>query len=880
MLPSALLAASFLRDPMVLFLSGLALLILFFWYFATDFEARKRNLGSVLIIGVSALCVLALQDPLKLGIDLAGGSSFTLQVKPKIDEGSGQPIPLTADDVKQAKATVEKRLNSMGNIEMSAVVQGDDKILIQMPGMAPETAADIRVQLEKVARLEVRKVNPEGGQPGPNGKTLAERIDANEEPRMPGYKVFKHHYDYEGTKRTEYLLLSNRVAWTGKDVQHAYPESMGGGVSVGITLTNAGGDKMINLTKDLKPGYDRIAVVLDGEVITAPGLKQVPLGKSFQIDGQESLEEARALANALKNPLENPLEIIDERTVTPTLGAAVVKQGLYAGAVGLSITALFVLIYYRTAGLIALFGLVVNTLMIFGGMAMFDFTFTLPSIAGMILSIGMAVDANVLIYERLREEIAAGKSLKIAISASYDKAFSAIFDSNLTSLITAVILLFMGSGTIKGFAITLVIGIAASMFSGILVTRVLFRWANDLSLLKKLSFLNLIKATKIDFLSKTKISYIVSGILILASIGAVAMRGERSLGIDFTGGTLVEFQMGDKPINQQEVEESLGKVEASKRPTSQVEKSITGELLTVRCASGDEENVEKHLRKSFADLGERNVQFKLGNQQISQQEVDKSLEQLDASKRPTSQVGKSPKGDGELLTVNCAAGDEEKVEKHLRAAFPLLAEKEVLVTNTIPASRQAVSATLGKDYMIESGIALVLGLIGILLYITIRFEFSFALGGFVALLHDVVLSAGILILFGGELSLIHVGALLTIAGYSINDTIVIFDRIRDSLRHGEGDVKDLMNEAINATLSRTVLTSLTTIATVAILTVFGGSQLKDFSSMILIGLVIGTYSSVFIASPVVLWWSQRKGGSLRKEILHTTLAESDIQATP
>jgi SecD/SecF fusion protein len=809
MLPSALLAVSFLKDPMVLFLSGLTLLVLFFWYFATDYEARKRNLGSVLILGVAALCALALYPPketLKLGIDLAGGSSFTLLVKPKINETNGEVIPLTADDVKQAKATVEKRLNTMGTIDMTAVVQGNDKILIQMPGMSPEAAADIRVQLQKVARLEVRKVNIEGSQPGPNGKTLAERIKDNEEPRMPGFRVYEHHYDYEGVKRTEYLLLSNRVAWTGKDVQHAYPESMGGGVSVGITLTSAGGDKMMNLTKDLTPGRDRIAVVLDGEVITAPGLKQVPLGKNFQIDGQESLEEARALANALKNPLENPLEIIDERTVTPTLGAAVVKQGLWAGVVGLSITALFVLIYYRTAGLVALFGLVINTLMIFGGMAMFDFTFTLPSIAGMILSIGMAVDANVLIYERLREEIAAGKSLKIAINTAYDKAFSAIFDSNLTSLITAAILLFMGSGTIKGFAITLVIGIAASMFSGILVTRVLFRWANDLNVLKKLSFLNLIKATKIDFLSKTRVSYIVSGLLILASIGAVTMKRERSLGIDFTGGTLIEFQMGEKHISQQEVDKSLEHVQTA----SQVEKSITGELLTVRCATGDEGKVEEHLRNTFRELAEKNA-------------------------------------DGKLA---------------------------------IPASRQAVSAALGQDYMIESGIALVLGLLGILIYITIRFEFSFALGGFIALLHDVVLSAGLIILFGGELSLIHVGALLTIAGYSINDTIVIFDRIRDSLRHGEGDVKELMNEAINATLSRTVLTSLTTIATVAILTIFGGSQLKDFSSMILIGLVIGTYSSVFIASPVVLWWSQRKGGSLRKEILHTSLAESDIQATP
>jgi SecD/SecF fusion protein len=809
---SLLLAASLLKNPLVLFLSGLTLLVLFFWYFATDLESRKRNLGTVLILGLCGLCGLALFPPkeaLKGGIDLVGGSSFTLQVKPKTDESTGQPIPLTRDDVEQARRTIEKRLNTYGTTDLSAVIQGTDKIQLQLPGMSPETAAEIRVQLEKVARLEVRRVNTEGAQVV-NGKSLAERIKDNEEPRMPGYKVYEYKREEEGVTRTTYHLISNRVAWTGKDVQHASPQTQGAQVVVGITLTNAGGDKMINLTKDMIPGVDYMAVILDGEVILISSLREKgALGKNFQID-QENYEEAKALANALKNPLENPLEIIDERTVSPTLGAAVVKQGLWAGVVGLSITALFVLIYYRTAGLIALFGLIVNTVIIFGGMAMFQFTFTLPGIAGMILSIGMAVDANVLIYERLREEIAAGKSLKTAIGLAYEKAFSAIFDSNLTSLITAVILLWMGSGTIKGFAITLVIGIIASMFSAILVTRVLFRWSNDLNLLKKLSFLDLIKATKIDFLSKTKISYIVSGLLILASVGAVVMRGEKGMGIDFTGGTLVQFQLGDTELSQQEVDSALANLPTAKRPTVQVEKSITGELLTVRTA----------------------------------------------------------------------AGDAEKVTDHLRTQFPILAEKDAEGKYVVQRSTEAVSAALGKDYLIESGIALLFGLFGILVYITVRFEFSFALGGFIALLHDVVLSAGLIILLGGELSLIHVGALLTIAGYSINDTIVIFDRIRESLKHGDGDVKTLMNEAINATLSRTILTSLTTIATVTILTIFGGSALKDFSAMILVGLIIGTYSSVFIASPVVLWWSQRKGGSLRKEILHTTLAESDIQTAP
>ncbi|QJE94548.1 protein translocase subunit SecD [Luteolibacter luteus] len=803
---------------MTLFLAGLALLFLFIWYFATDFERRKRNVGTVLLVGICGMSFLAIYPPkenLKGGIDLVGGSSFTLLVKPKIDEETGKPLALTKEDLKQARATVEKRVNAYGNIDMLAVEQGTDKILIQMPGMEPESAAEIKELLQKVARLELRKVNNEGWRTGADGRTIADRIESGDDPRIPGFKVFDYNRkNKDGTLTNNRILLSNRVALTGKDVQTAYPESMAGSHAVGITLTNAGTDKMIALTKDLVPDQDHIAVVLDGEVLTAPVLKSVPLGKRFQIEGQESYEEARALSNAMMNPLENPLEIIEERTISPTLGAAVVQQGMWAGLTGLAITAVFVLVYYRVAGIVALFGLAVNALLIFGGMAIFNFTFTLAGIAGMILSIGMAVDANVLIYERLREEIAAGKTLKTAINASYEKAFTAIFDSNLTSLITAVILYWLGSSSIKGFAITLTIGIVASMFSAILVTRVLFRWCNDLNLLKKLSFLDLIKATRFDFLSKSKLSYIISGILATACIAAVAVKRENSLGIDFTGGTILEFTL---------------------------------------------------------DQGES----------VSQADVEKALESVNAEKRPSVQMEKSVNVD--ILTVRCATADAEKISAHLREHVEILAKKETLDGKeryAVEQSTQGVSPTLGGDFLKSSAIALALGLLGILIYITLRFEFSFALGGFVALLHDVILSAGLVVLIGGELSLIHVGALLTIAGYSINDTIVIFDRIRESLKTDEGDVKALMNEAINATLSRTILTSLTTIVTVAIIAIFGGAALKDFSTMILIGLVIGTYSSVFIASPVVLWWSQRKGGSLRKEVMHTTLAESDIQAAP
>ncbi|WP_367872743.1 protein translocase subunit SecD [Luteolibacter sp. Populi] len=818
MFTPTVLAASLLKDPMLLFLSGLALLVLFFWYFATDVEIRKRNIGTILIIGTCVLCALAIYPPkenLKGGINLVGGFSYTLQVQPKIDEDTGKPIPLTPDDLKQAKSIIEKRLNALGTTEMEVVEQGTDKILVQIPGVAAEDAPGVRKTLDQVAKLELRRVNQDGfKQDGPGNLTLAERIFKREAPRMPGYTAYEYKQTHEDIERTSYVLLTNRAALTGKDVQEAWPNNQMGKVAVSIRLTSAGEDKMINLTKDMKEGQDSIAVLLDNEVLTAPVVQKVPLGRDFEITGQSNLEEARSLSNALKNPLENPMRIINDREISPKLGATVVKQGMWSGIVGLSITALFVLIYYRTAGIVALFGLAVNGLMVFGGMALFNFTFSLPGIAGMILTIGMAVDANVLIYERLREELAAGKSLKTAISAAYDKAFSAIFDSNITSLITAIILFWVGSGSIKGFAVTLTIGLLSSMFSAILVTRVLFRWANDLKLLKRLTFLDLIKSTKWDFLSKAKLSYVISGILIAASVGAVAYRGESSLGVDFTGGSILTFQLDDKHLDPHEVETAVAKVETAKLASVQSEKSITGELLTIRCAEGD----------------------------------------------------------------------APKIEAALREAFPLLAEKRMSGDNevyAIAANVEGVSASLGSDFMKESLLALGLGLIGILIYITLRFEFSFALGGFVALLHDVVLSAGIVILLGSELSLIHVGALLTIAGYSINDTIVIFDRIRESLKSSEEtDVKELMNEAINATLSRTILTSLTTIVTVAIIAIFGGAALKDFAIMILIGLVIGTYSSIFIASPVVLWWSQRKGGSLRKEVLRTTLAESDIHATP
>jgi SecD/SecF fusion protein len=803
-----MLAVTFFNDPLIIFLIGLSLLGLFFWYFATEIETRKRNIGTILLVGIVALCSFAIYPPdknLKMDIDIGGGSAFTVRIQPKLN-GNGDPMPITKDQIDEAIRVIQSRLDPDGKKGLLPVQQGDDSIIVQMPGIKPEESAEIRDILETVAKLELKEVSPRNNEIGANGKSLAQRVFDGEEVD-PGYKAYMlTSKDSEGNEFTTPILLKRISALGGSDVEFASP-SMSQNNAVDVSLNSKGADKMFNLTKNMRLGQDRIAILLDDVVICAPTVNAI-LSKNFEISGLDDVGEPKKVTNALMNPLENPLIVDEERTVSPTLGAAIVEQGVWSALLGLAITSIFVLIYYRTAGIVALVGLAVNGIMLFGAMAMFGFTFSLPGIAGIILTIGLAVDANVLIYERLREELQNGKSLISAIAASYDKAFSAIFDANITSLISAIILFAMSSGSIKGFAITLTIGIVASMFSAILVTRILFRWGTDLNLLNKLSFLDLIKSTNFDFISAAKKTAIVSSIVIIISLAGFGIRGSKALGIDFTGGTRIQFQLGDKDVKLKDVDSVLSTLTLTRAAFPQIESNpATGSLLTLRTDKQDAEKIVSALRSGIPELGE----MKDGSYEISP-------------------------------------------------------------------STEDVSAPLGKRFLVESLIALALGLVGIGIYITIRFEFSFAVGAFTALVHDVIIAVGVVVLLGRELSLIHVGAILTIAGYSINDTIVIFDRIRETILLRSGAIKDVINEAINATLSRTILTSATTIVTVAILSLFGGSSLRDFSIMILIGLVVGTYSSVFIASPIVLWWSQRKGGNLRKDVLATTLAAQSADA--
>jgi SecD/SecF fusion protein len=786
--------------PLLVVGTGIAIVALIFWYVATEIDRRKRNVGTIAIGIVIALCLAAIYPPsekLKGGIDLIGGSSFIVEVQPGTNRAN-EPLPVTKEAIDQVIATLSDRLSSSGLTDNLMQPLGDDRVIIEMPGVGDDRRAEIRDIIERTARLELKEVHTDSDR-------LAGPVDSGDALAPPGYQLYQLPIVDEETQKKigeRPLLLSRRNIVGGESVQNARIVTQQIG-TVAVTLKKEGGDRVLNSTKAMKLGQDRMAVVLDGQALIAPTV-QAKLGRDFVINGLDGKEETRRITKALNNPLKNPLNILSERNVTARYGKEVVRQGITAAIAGLGLTLLFVLAYYRFAGLVALAGLMINMLILFGCMAMFGATFTLPGIAGIILTIGVAVDANVLIYERLREELAGGKSLKNALKAAYEKAFSAIFDANITTLLTAIILLWRASDQMKGFAITLTIGILSSMFAALLVTRVIFFWGSDTGAFKKLSFMNLIPERTIKFMQMRKYAFKLSALIFIGSLLIVGTKRDSALGIDFLGGSILTVQLEDG----QELS-----------------------AVTVKDAIGD----------------------------------------LDLNKNATAQLETVPNSDGSIITLKCGTDDIQMIKDELRKDIQILGDKNELGAFNLTIDENTISASLGGEFLKNSIIALGLGLLAVLIYISLRFELSFAVGAFAALFHDIVICIGIVVIFGTELSLIHVGAFLTIAGYSINDTIVVFDRMRESLRNKRGKVIDVMNIAINATLSRTILTSVTTFVAVLVLWIFGGAALKEFSFAIMIGVVVGTYSSIFIAAPVVYIWSKARGTNLRKELLDADL---------
>ncbi len=785
----------FLNNPTFIFFIGLTILILFAWYFATETPLRKRNLGTVLTLILVAFAVqnlIPLDKSIRLGLDLRGGTSFLLQLSPqtlesKISGAGPTREEITKSMLDQAVAVIEQRVNRYGVSEPLIAPAGKDRIMVQIPGLDVAQIEEAKETLQRVAKLEFKLVFPD------SSRRLAE-IEAGSNIIPPGYRVEEYferrlsNASGEGPAETERLLVKQRADMSGDRVKAAFARYGAQGWEIALEFDSKGASQFAELTR--QNVGNRLAIVLDGKVMSAPVIQDAIYGGNAQITGSFTEEEARNLASVLENPLQTPVKIIDQRTVSASLGEDSVRSGFIAGIIGLAVTLIAMMIYYRIPGVIANLALILNLFLLMGSMALFGFTLTLPGIAGIILSVGMAVDANVLIYERLREEIAVGKSLKAALESAYDKAFSAIFDSNVTTLITAIILFWQAVGAVKGFAVTLTAGIAASMFSALLFTRVAFRWGTDTGIIKHLSMLDLMPKKRFNFIGLGAKASLLSVAVMLICITVFIWRGEKNFGVDFRGGDLLML--------------------AAKQPVS-----------------------EEQARQAIKEAG-------LGE--------------------PMIQIARS--AENEYLSVRAGFGEGTKIEKALKAAFP--------EAGFVEGSIESVGPIVGQELMTKSLIALGLGMIAILIYVTMRFEFSFALGAILAVLHDVIITIGVYSILGRELSMVFVGAILTIAGYSINDTIVVFDRIREGLiGTRRGTVASIMNEAINQTLSRTILTGGTTLLAVFVLIFLGGPVLADFALTILIGVLVGTYSSVFIAAPIVLWWSKIRGRSIRMEVIES-----------
>ncbi len=770
-------------SPALVFGFGLLILILFGWYFGTEIAGRKRWLGLTLTILLTAFCIEQFVPPsqkIRLGLDLRGGTSFLI----KLVREPGAPA-ITKDLQDRAVEVIRKRVDALGVNEPDIVPQGTDRILVQIAKLDNDETEQTKAQLQRVARLEFSIVNPASD-------SILAQVAANQAIIPPGYVVKTMQLHGEKGKKVDHkILVPRRPDFGGEHVSRAFATFGQEGWGVTLQLDREGA-KIFDNVAAANLG-NQLAIILDGEVISAPQLKVKQYFGTAQISGQFSDEEAHELASSLENPLRVPVEILDVRNVSATLGADSIRSGVLASMSGLFFVAVFMIVYYRLVGIVAIFALLINCVMVLGAMGMFQSVLTLPGIAGLILGLGIAVDANVLIYERLREEIATGKPLRAAVRTSYQRAFSAIFDAHVTQLLTAGILYWLATGPVKGFALTLTIGIVASMFSSLLVTYTCFDWAFHFNAIKKVTMLHLIRAKRFDFLGHARPFILASTALVVLGIAVFAWRGAANFGADFKGGDLVAFSSKQKLTPDQ-------------------------------------------VRGALAGTG-------LQDSVIQAEQV----------------------AGHDLISVRSDYGNGEKIQARLRQALPSAG----LTFEQI----EHIGPVFGRELAFNSALALGLGLLGIFIYVSLRFETSFAFGSVVALAHDLIIVLGFFALSGRELSLIMVAAFLTIAGYSINDKIVVFDRIREALKSGQGgSVQTLMNNAINDTLSRTILTGGTVLLTVLALYFFGGPVLNDFAFSFVVGVIVGTYSSIFVAAPIVLWWSRLRGGSIRREVLDSEAA--------
>ncbi len=746
---------------------------------------------------------------LKFGLDLRGGTEFRVTFNEE-DLPRGSSATQVRDEIIEV---LRKRVDPFGVSEVEIRPDASNSITVRTPSVDPAEIARIREMLNKQAKLEFRMVVPGTAQEH-------EMLLASGENPGPEYELVEHviNDDRGNEIRKKIWVLKQPEPITGGDIVSARAERDEHGLpQVGVTLNQSGGIAMNKTTaaaiarREQTGKVQRMAMMLDGVVFSAPAI-QGQFGSNFRITGNFSPEEASKLALLLRSGnLPVKIEIDSEMSTAATLGAKLVDSGKLAIIIGMALVVVFMLGYYRGAGVIAVAALAANVLLIFGTLPIVRAALTLPGIAGIVLTIGMAVDANVLIFERIREELNNGKSLATAIKNGYGRAFVTILDANLTTLFTAYFLYLFGTGPIRGFAVTLSIGICASMFTALFMTRWCFDLLVEFNLLKnpKLMHSRLKPAEtgkaaeagkEIPFLNFRKATAVLSVVLMAGAIAVVGVRNKSSMSVDFTGGALITMEYG----------------------------------AAERVAVTDVENA-----LAEAQLPNAKVTYK--SSMVSESTL---LEVV----LPNDVVE-------ERLASAETRGIHDIVLEELNQAFP-----SASLSN---GSSSKVGGLVGNEFQKKALYAIISALVVIVLYISFRFQFSYSVGAVAALIHDVIICTGIFLIWGlgdRQISLTVIAALLTIIGYSLNDTIVVFDRIRENLEfHKKKKFLDIVNLSINQTLSRTLLTSLTTFLVVlSLYIVGGGGAINDFAVVMMAGIVVGTYSSIFVATPVMVLWQSRK----------------------
>jgi len=744
-------------------------------------HARKLSAGSI-----------------RLGIDLNGGAEFLLELEPASEPG--------ADGVKKRKniednfehyrdvaiETLRTRLESENIFESEISPAGGNLISLRVPIVSKEEKSRLEKLIKMSARLSFCLVHPD------NDKLVQEYLAHPDTFQVPeGYRLMENtETGKNGKIIRRYFFVERIPQMDGKNIESAF-----------ATMTQYGQREII-LNFNAKGAYDfgqvtsknvgrLLAIILDNNLYSAPRINQAITGGNAQITGDFSREDAETISKALvSGSVPFKVNIQAQYDIDPTIGQETVRDGLWSGIAGTILVMVFMALYYMRAGLVANISLIVNALLMLGAIAAFDVTLTLPGIAGIILTIGMAVDANVLIYERIREELRAGKTINNSIDVGFDKAFAAIFDSNITTLFVALILLWQGTGAIKGFAMTLSIGIFTTLFTAVFLTRLLFNIMTRFTTIKSMKMYQFIKpGTHIDFFKYHKV--VIAGLIAIILVSAVVagFRGKDMLGVDFTGGTQVELDYS-KYIAAEQIAAALSEAGYQAKVTYKTPGSM----------ASDKKKLEVLLRDKKGSVAK----------QVSGVEEMNAVSQILNKKYPDAKF--------------------------------------------VADSQSTLGALIGWTFTKSAVISIVLAVIGMILYMTIRFEFAYSLAANIAVVNDVLVSMGIFIMCGGELTMNVVAACLTLLGYSVNDTIVNFDRIRENLLLlKDKSYKEIINISLNQTLARTILTSVTVLLVLLMQLLFGGTSIRDFVFVMFVGVIVGTISTIFLASTIIVYWHKDKG---------------------